>query len=297
MQTRIQVAIYNRMMAIQLTNRVLVVAGASSGIGRATAVHAAKAGMHVVLAGRRVKLLEEVAEEVRAAQRQALVIVCDVNSDTQVQQMIDRSAGHFGRLDAVFANAGYGLYATVLETSEAQYRAIFETNVYGTLRVLKAAAAVMLEQENHASAGRGHLLICTSAASEVSPPMYGAYAATKAAQDALGQSLRAELAEDRIYVSTVHPIPTKTEFFDRLRENAAPGRVVVHTPVPFEQTVDQVAAAIIRGLRKPIPEIWPHKLTRFGAAFATAFPSPANAALRHHMKKLRRIEAAQKPPT
>lgn len=277
-------------MAIDLTDRVLVVAGASSGIGRATAIHAARAGMHVVLSGRRIHMLENAALEIKAMQRQAVVVACDVNHDADVLKLMDVARSQFKRIDAVFANAGYGLYASVLETSDAQYRAIFETNVHGTLRVLKAAAALMLLQDRQPQAGRGHLLICTSAASEVSPPMYGAYAATKAAQDAIGQSLRAELAVEGIHVSTVHPIPTKTEFFDRLRENAAPGRTVVHSPAPFEQTVDQVAAAIIRGLRKPIPEIWPHKLTRFGAAFATAFPGLANRALKHHMKKLHELE-------
>ncbi len=277
-------------MAIDLKDRVLVVAGASSGIGRATALHAARAGMHVVLGARRIDRLNDLAREVQAIGRQARVIGCDVNRDDDVQQLIDQSVQKFSRVDAVFANAGYGLYASVLETSDAQYRAIFETNLFGTLRVLKAAAAVMMKQERQPTAGRGHLLICTSAASEVSPPMYGAYAATKAAQDSIAQSLRAELADDGIHVSTVHPIPTKTEFFDRLRENKAPGRVVVHSPAPFEQTVDQVSSAIVRCLRKPIAEVWPHKLTRLGAGFATAFPGLANCALQSHMRKLRKIE-------
>ncbi len=281
-------------MAIDLKDRVLVVAGASSGIGRATAMHAARAGMHVVLGARRIDKLRQAADEIGALGRQVLALGCDVNRDEDVQQLIDQSVQRFGRIDAVFANAGYGLYASVLETSDPQYRAIFETNVFGTLRVLKSAAAVMLKQDRQPKAGRGHLLICTSAASEVSPPMYGAYAATKAAQDSIAQSLRAELADEGIHVSTVHPIPTKTEFFDRLRENKAPGRVVVHSPAPFEQTVDQVAAAIVRCLRKPIAEVWPHKLTRFGAAFATAFPGVTHRALLWHMRKLRKIEAETK---
>ncbi|MCX5662386.1 MAG: SDR family NAD(P)-dependent oxidoreductase [Planctomycetota bacterium] len=254
-------------MPRNLTGQVIAITGASSGIGAATALECARAGMDVALAARRVDKLEKVAAEIRAMGRRAICVACDVTRDDDVQRFVDATVAQLGRLDAAFANAGYGINRPVMETTDAHFRAIFETNVYGTLRVIRAAVPVMRK------AGRGHLLICSSAASEIAPPGYGAYAATKASQDCIGQALRAELRDENIFVTTVHPIGTTTEFLDRVADDL--GRPIAgNTPGAFTQTVETVARAIVRSMRqdRPKPEVWPQPAARFVLGLATAFP-------------------------
>jgi NAD(P)-dependent dehydrogenase (short-subunit alcohol dehydrogenase family) len=284
-------------MARDLRDRVIAITGASSGIGAATAEACARAGMHVALAARRVDRLGEVARRVEAAGRRALVVPCDVDRDADVDALIARTLETFGRLDAAFANAGYGLDAAVMDTADEQMRAIFETNFYGTLRVIRAAVPAMrrlLSGELRPPAGpppSAHVLICSSAASEVAPPTYGAYAATKAAQDAVACALRAELARERIHVTSVHPIGTDTEFFARARRSgSAPRDPAGGTPVALRQTPGHVAARIVRAMRqdRPAPEVWPHTLSRLGIAAGMVAPRLVAWALRRHYRRLLR---------
>src|SRR5687768_10042359 len=99
--------------------------------------------MHVALGARRAERMKEVAARVEAEGRRALVVPCDVDRDADVDALIARTVEAFGRLDAAFANAGYGLKAPVMDTTDADMRAIFETNFYGTLRVIRTAVPVM----------------------------------------------------------------------------------------------------------------------------------------------------------
>lgn len=264
--------------ARDLHDKVIVITGASSGIGAETAVACAQAGMHVTLAARRPDRLREVAQRVEAHGRRALCVECDVDRDEAVQHLFQRSWEAYGRLDVAFANAGFGLVAPVLETTDQQARALFQTNVFGTLYTLQAAAGDL----ERTSDGLRHLLVCSSAASEIAPPNYGVYAATKAAQDSIATALRAELRR-RILVSTVHPVGTKTEFFDIARGGDASGSL--NTPEMLSQTPQHVARTIVRCLRRPRPEVWPQPLARLGLALTTASPRLSALILRRMARK------------
>lgn len=253
-------------MPRDLSDRVIVITGASSGIGEATAIACAKAGMDVVLAARRVDRLEALAERIQRLKRQALAVACDVDQDRDVAKLVSKAMDRFSRIDAFFANAGYGLMASIEDTTDAQLRAIFETNFFGTMRCVRSVMPVFRKQ------GHGHLLICTSVVSELSVPMYGAYAATKAAQDSVASALRAEVAGAGIDVTTVHPTGTRTEFGKSARTRAGRSDIIAGTPRALEQTVGQVAGAIVRALRRPRAEVWPSPVTRFAAGAATLFP-------------------------
>lgn len=269
-------------MARDLSNRVIVVTGASSGIGEATALACAQAGMDVVIAARREQRLADLAERIRQSGRRALPVVCDVDQDQDVAHLFQETQKEFGRLDCMFANAGRGLMAPVMDTSVEMFKNLFDTNFLGTIRCIQAAISAM-RQSPDGSRGR-HILICSSCVSEISLPNYGAYAATKAAQDSVAQSLRAELAEEGIYVSSVHPVTTRTEFFDRAKEQS-PLDSKTHQPLRlFTQNADHVAQRIVRCLRKPCPEVWPHRPTRYALAFLTAFPSITAWAMRRMAK-------------
>lgn len=271
-------------MKRDLTDKLIVITGASSGIGAETALACARAGMDTVLAARRVEKLEAVAKQVEALGRRALAVACDVTQDDDVKQLFEKSWDAFGRIDVAFANAGYGFFGSVLETDLQIHRDIFETNYYGTLRTLQAATPY-LRRTDH---GLKHILICSSVASEVGVPKFSAYCATKASQDSVAGAMRAELADEGISVTSIHPIGTSTEFGDQARAQSIDKRSADHmsnTPKALTQTADHVANTIVRALRKPKPEVWPSPLARYAAAFATASPRFASWIMRRHMRK------------
>jgi short-subunit dehydrogenase len=269
-------------VAQNLQDRVIVITGASSGIGAATAICCAQAGMHTVLAARRTDRLDAVADRVRRMGRRALPVVCDVARDDDVIRLVAQTQDEFGRLDVMFANAGVGLTASVLDTTDDMMRKLFETNFYGTLRCIRESVPAMRTSPDSPGGGHsgGHVLICTSCVSEISLPYHGAYCATKAAQDSIAQALRAELDHEGIAVSSVHPITTRTEFFESAARNspARGSKPAAHKYVV--QSPDRVARSIVRCLRRPCPEVWPHLPTRFAMAICTAFPGLSARVLR-----------------
>ena len=266
-------------MRCDLTNRVIAVTGASSGIGAATALACAEGGMDVALQARREERLREVAAQVKKAGRAALIVAGDVDRDEDVNRFIADTTSRFGRLDAAFANAGFGLCGPVADAAPQQARAIFETNFFGTMRLIRAAVPVMRRQ------GSGHILICSSSVSEIGLPMNGLYCATKAAQDSIASSMRAELADEKIHVSSVHPVGTRTEFYEASRIRSGLDGKHFNTPSVLVQTPEKVARAIVRCLRRPRPEVWPHLMSRFGLAIVTAFPAFNEMSMRSLMRK------------
>lgn len=268
-------------MSRTLTGKTIVITGGSAGIGAATALRAADAGMDVALGARRAEKLAEVAEEVRQRGRKAVAVTCDVTVDADVQRLFDTAWEQLGRVDAVFANAGYGLHGSVLELDEQAHRDLFETNYWGTVRTLKAAYPRLRQT----ASGLKHVLICSSAASEIGIPMMGAYCATKAAQDALAGALRGELADAGYAVTSVHPVGTKTEFFDVVNRRSPRERESSNTPAFMMQTPDDVAKAVVKALRRPTPEVWPLPVARLGLALTTLLPSVTHRWARTHARR------------
>ncbi|MEO0587450.1 MAG: SDR family NAD(P)-dependent oxidoreductase [Planctomycetota bacterium] len=273
----------------ELRGKVIVITGASSGIGAATAVACGKAGMGVVLAARREAELMAVADRVRASGAssggQAWCVRCDVTVEDDVAGLFEAAVRQAGRVDAVFANAGYGLFKPMLETSDAEDRAIFETNYFGSNRTVRhGVAALRATREKHGDA-LGHVLVCSSSASEIGVPRMGPYCATKAAQDACASALRAELAQEGVAVTSVHPVGTSTEFFGVMADQSGDGSIRANTPVPLSQTSEQVAAAIVRALRRPRAEVWPAPWARWMLAMATLVPSFGAFAMARHERK------------
>ncbi|MFG0326285.1 MAG: SDR family NAD(P)-dependent oxidoreductase [Phycisphaerales bacterium JB037] len=260
------------MSRIRLQGRPIVITGASSGIGAATAVACAQAGMPVVLGARRVDRLESLAERIRGAGGRAVVRACDVSSEDDCRSLVDACRTEFGSIYAVYANAGYGFRGAVLETTDQQLRDILDVNAFGSLRVLRAAAPHLLE------AGAGHLIMCSSCLSKVGVPRVSAYTCSKAMQDHLGRALRHELKNTGVHVSTVHPIGTKTEFFDELEKRTAgdPDAKDTTRDGPFMQTPERVARAIVRCLEKPRGEIWTSRSFRTLLGLGVIFPGFAD---------------------
>jgi NADP-dependent 3-hydroxy acid dehydrogenase YdfG len=189
--------------------RVLLITGASSGIGAATARVAADR-YRLVLAARRRDALEGLAAELGGAEG-AIAVACDVTEWDQVEGLAARALEEFGRIDAVFANAGFGATRGFLEESPEHWRSMVLTNVLGPALTIRATLPHMLER------GDGHYVITSSVAGRRALPG-SLYSATKFAATTIGEALRQELRQmrenDRIKVTLIEPGITDTEFFD-----------------------------------------------------------------------------------
>ena len=260
-------------MTVDLNGKPIAIAGASSGIGRATAIACARAGMPVAIGARRTEKLHAVASEIESVGGRAVAIELDVTSDASSTAFIERAEGELGPLHAVFANAGFGFERPVHETTDADMREIFEANFFGTLAVLNPAVARFIERRS------GHVLICSSSIGKVGIPGYGAYCATKAAQSHVGRAMRHELKPLGIDVSTVYPIGTRTEFFDEARRRSGGGSLVENTPKAFMQPPERVARAIVACLRRPRNEVWTSWTSRIMLGALSTFPRLGDIAL------------------
>jgi len=268
-----------KQMSRDLHNKVILITGASSGIGAATALACAQAGMRVSLIARRGDKLQKLATQIAAQGHKAHFFSADVRNTGDMKRAFADCWATYGRLDAVFANAGYGQIVNLLDMTEIDERAMFETNYFGTTRTLRMAAPLMKQTAD----GLNHLLICSSAASEIGLPTLGVYSATKAAQDSIAGALRAELYDEGFSVTSVHPIGTKTEFM-----RVAGDDDNKNTPAALQQTPEKVAKRIVAALRNPKPEVWPSRLTRVGLALGTLCPRFASWTMRRHYRKLKR---------
>lgn len=191
---------------MDLRGRTIIVTGASSGIGRATAAEFARAGCNVVLAARSQGRLRAVAEELAAFPGQRLVVPTDVSRAEQVAAMVDKTLRAFNGVDILVNNAGQGLDAAIADGNPVNMRYVFEVNFWGAIHCIRAVVPHMRRQ------GRGMIINVTSVAGRIATPYNGIYAATKAALIALSDALRLELAGDGIHVVVVYPGYTATDF-------------------------------------------------------------------------------------
>ena len=196
--------------------KVLLITGASSGIGAETARRAVAEGWRVVLGARREDRLSDLASEL-GGDEAAVAQHCDVTDWDDQQALVARSLESFGRLDAVFANAGFGAKRGFLEETVEHWRDMVLTNVYGAALTIRAALPTLLEQDS------GHFLITGSVAGRRALPG-SLYSSTKWAITGMGESLRSELRQmhdnTSVKVTVIEPGMVDTEFFDQKPDNA-----------------------------------------------------------------------------
>lgn len=265
-------------MARELTDRVMVITGASSGIGAATAVACAQAGIDLVLSGRDANRLDAVAQRVRQAGRRAVCVAGDVTDEGMSARLLDTAEHEFGQFDFVFANAGYGFKKPFHEVTESEHRRIFEVNYFAACDLIQQAARRLV-----AARRPGHLLMCSSAVARLTMPAFAAYSATKAAQHHVCRSMDMDLRKQNIRVSSVHPIGTRTGFFDTAKGIGAEiggARDKVGGPAWTQQPPERVARGVVACLRRPRPEVWTSFSVRLAAGLMTTFPRMMSLAAR-----------------
>ena len=209
-------------------DNVLLITGASSGIGAATARRAAQAGFRLVLAARSVDRLEELAQELGGDER-ALAVSCDVTDWGQQEAMVAQALQRFGRLDVAFANAGFGASRGFLNDDPEHWREMVLTNVLGAAYTVRATLPAITE-------ATGHILLTGSVAGRRAIPG-SLYSSTKWAITGMGESLRQDVDGTGVRVTVVEPGQVDTPFFD----NPGEGRL----------QPDDVARAVMFAIEQP----------------------------------------------
>jgi NADP-dependent 3-hydroxy acid dehydrogenase YdfG len=185
------------------TNKVWFITGASRGFGQVWADAALKRGDKVAATARR---LESIADLKEKYGENVLTLELDVTNPDQAKAAVEQAHAHFGRLDIVLNNAGYSLVGTIEEANADDVRAMYETNIFGTLAVIKAALPLLRAQ------GGGHILGTSSGLGHVTLPVIGYYCSSKWAFEAIHESLAAEVAPFGIKVTIIEPGAYATEF-------------------------------------------------------------------------------------
>lgn len=194
------------------SHKVVLVTGATAGIGRATALHLARQGDHVIATGRKADLLEELRAEANASPLAgrldvALLDVTSQESIDSAKKAVDRLTNGYG-VDVLVNNAGYGLAGPLAEIDDADLRAQFDTNVFGLMAVTRAFVPQMRARRS------GKIINVSSIGGKVTFPFFGAYHGTKYAVEAFSDALRYELKPYDIGVVVIEPGPIKTNFGD-----------------------------------------------------------------------------------
>jgi len=232
-------------MKRDLMNAVVVVTGASSGIGRAAAVAFAQRGAHVVLAARNEEALHEALTECESHGPKALAVPTNVTEEAAVRQLAHRTIETFGKISVWVNNAGVTLFARFEETPADEFRRVIETNLFGAIHGARAVLPYFREQ------GAGVLINIASVAAKIGQPYTSAYVTSKFGLMGLSESLRQEVRGTDIHVCTVLPTTTDTPIF----QHAANYTQRAVKPLGPVNDVWRVAEAIVACAEKPRREV------------------------------------------
>jgi len=224
-----------------MSKQVVLITGALTGIGRATALAFARGGASLVVSGRRVAEGESLARELRDLGAEAEFVRADVRNDNEVRDLVDRTVARFGRLDVAVNNAGTeGQPGPVTAQTAETYAATFDTNVLGTLLGMKHEPRVMLAQKS------GSIVNVSSTYGHRGAGGASVYVASKHAVEGLTSSAALEVAGTGVRVNAVAPGPVETGMLNRFTGNEANKAGLVSTvPLKRTGTTDEIAQAIV----------------------------------------------------
>jgi short-subunit dehydrogenase len=223
---------------MELAGKVVVVTGASMGIGEAIAKTFADQGSSVIMLSRDAGRVEAARGRVGHSER-TLALACDVRHREEIDRAIGLTMHHFQRIDVWVNNAGHGLLDSVAQMDMAACREMFDTNFFGAVAAMQAAIPVMRQQ------GGGTIINISSVAGHIPMPFHAAYSATKFAMNAIGKGAGVELEKDGIHVLTVCPGYVRTAF----GENAVQGNELKRVRPKSVRgiTAERVARATLQG--------------------------------------------------
>jgi NAD(P)-dependent dehydrogenase (short-subunit alcohol dehydrogenase family) len=225
----------------KLSGKVALVTGGTSGIGKTTAIEFARAGAKVVVSGRREKEGADVVAEIEKLGGTAAFIRADVSRDADVKAMIAFTVATYGRLDIAFNNAGVEWMGPLEQATEAEYRRIFDVNVWGVLNSMRHEIPVMLKT------GGGAIVNTSSVAGHIGMAQVSVYIASKHAVEGLTKAVAMEFAKQNIRINSVAPGPIATDMVDRFAGKEGEMRDYLTSLVPVGRIGDseQIAAAVL----------------------------------------------------
>jgi short-subunit dehydrogenase len=251
-----------------LNEQVIVITGASSGIGLATAILAAERGATVVLAARSEDTLSDIVEQIKNEGGEAIFAPCDVTDLQQVQQVVETTVRQFGRIDTWINNAGVSIYGRLEEVSPDDCRQLFETNFWG---IYNGSMAVL----PHLRINGGALINLGSEVSESVVPLQGMYSASKHAVKGFTDALRIEVEvidQAPISITLIQPTATNTPFPQHAK-NYMPQEPKLPTPLDDPQ---DVAEAILSAAENPTRSKKVGAMSKINTATAKLFPKLAD---------------------
>ncbi len=255
---------FSGMKLLPLDRQVMVITGASSGIGLVTARMAAKRGARVMLVARNAYALAQIVEGIRADGGEAEFAVADVGDRAELAAAAEAAVARFGRIDTWVNNAGVAIYAKLIDTPDDEHRRMFQTNYFGCVHGSTIAVPFLRKQG-------GALITVASVASDIPSPILGAYAASKHAVKAFVESLRIELIADDapISVTLIKPSGVATPIAQHAA-NHLDGEPLIPPP-PYDPAL--VAEAILRAAQHPCRVITVGGAGRAQALLGTHFPA------------------------
>ena len=219
--------------------KVALVTGGTSGIGKTTAIEFARAGAKVVLTGRREKEGAEVVREIKKLGGDGAFVRADVARDADVKAMVSFTVDKYGKLDVAVNNAGVEWKGSLDQATEAEYRRIFDINVWGVLNSMRHEIPAMLKT------GGGAIVNTSSVAGHVGLAQVSVYIASKHAVEGLTKSVALEFAKQNIRVNAVAPGVIATEMFDRFAGDELRDQIVSIVPVGRVGASEEIAAAVL----------------------------------------------------
>jgi NAD(P)-dependent dehydrogenase (short-subunit alcohol dehydrogenase family) len=228
--------------AVPMNSPVVLITGALTGIGRATAVAFAREGARVVVSGRHEDEGQKLAKELRNLGTEAEFVRTDVRHDEEVKNLVDKIITRFGRLDIAVNNAGtVGDPGSAADVTPESYQAIFDTNVLGVLLSMKYEIRAMLRQ------GKGSIVNISSSYGKVGGPTAAVYVGSKHAVEGITKSAAIELAGTGVRVNIVGPGPTETRMFNHFAQNQEnkANFLEAHIPTKRMGLPEEIANAIV----------------------------------------------------
>jgi len=245
---------------MKFENKIVVITGASSGIGEACAIQFAKKGANLVLVARRKEKLLEVEKKLSQYNVKTMVISCDISDKSKVKQMCEQVLDEFNQIDILINNAGFAIYGTISELSIEEIESQMNTNYFGMIYCTKNFLPKMLEQNS------GHVVNVASVAASFGLPGISSYCASKFAMLGFSEGLQHELKGTNVKVTVVSPIMVKTNFFDHPSFSSMPK----YSPTALNSKT--VAKAVLKAANSSRLEIIVPSMVRVAVWAKHTFP-------------------------
>lgn len=259
-----------------LKDKIVVITGASSGIGKAAAIEFAKKGAKLAIVARRKEKLEDLQKSLAQFNTEVLVCPCDVSDKESVKKMSDEVLEKFGKIDILVNNAGFAIYGTVTNLTIEEIESQMQTNYFGMVYCTKNFLPVLQKQNS------GHIVNVASVAASFGLPGIAPYCASKFAMLGFSEGLKHELKGTKIGVTVVSPIMVRTNFFD----HPSFGMMPKYSPTSLDPKT--VANAIIRASESSRLEIIVPGMVRIGVWLKHTIPFVINPIMGATFRKLQK---------